>query len=98
MEGTNLTTGRLEAVNKLKSNLSITIKPANKGSNVVVMDCDHYDRICRTLLQNKIGTDVSLKTVLRSLKLKFSRLLVQAYNTGVINKKKFSMSILWLNI
>lgn len=42
-----------QALNQMKANAEITIKPADKGGNVVVMDNRAYVEMCMRILQNK---------------------------------------------
>jgi len=48
----NLSRGERAALKDLRTDMSITIKPADKGSGVVIMDTNHYTTGCLKLLNN----------------------------------------------
>lgn len=51
--GSNLSTKHLEALSNLQNNLSLVIKPVDKGGNTVVMDQSDYCRMCMDILNNR---------------------------------------------
>lgn len=48
----NLTLGQQSALRNFTQNDQIVVKPDNKGGNVVIMDRDHYIKMCDTILNN----------------------------------------------
>lgn len=49
----NITTGELEALISLENNDKITIKPSDKGSNIVVLDSGAYREMCLNILGDR---------------------------------------------
>lgn len=48
----NLTLAQIRAIKSLQNHPELTIKPADKGGNVVVMDVPFYEQMCLNILNN----------------------------------------------
>lgn len=49
----NLTQEERLAIQSLTNNSEITIKPSDKGENIVIMDNSQYVSMCQKILSNK---------------------------------------------
>lgn len=49
----NLPTHQRRALMGLQNRKDLTIKPSDKGGNVVVMDTEHYKTLCLQILNNR---------------------------------------------
>lgn len=64
----NLTQGQQKSLKHLQDNDDTTIKPADKGGNIVIMNKDHYKQMCMKILDNQ------------KCYTKISPILINAYN------------------
>ena len=84
----NLTTEEKQALTSLKLNNDITIKQADKGGKVVIMNTSDYIKACENQLQNKtyyclLDHDENAKNA-EIIKVEINELFEKRY----INKKK----------
>lgn len=54
----NMTRTEMQALKNLERDTSITIKPADKGGNLVIMDSQQYHNMCLTILSDRDGYSI----------------------------------------
>lgn len=75
-----------QALNHIKANLDITIKPADKGVNVVVMDNRAYVDMCKRILNNKTWHRRVSDTCATSYTTQFHHIVDRALLSKTVNK------------
>lgn len=84
----NLTKFEISALNKLRDNRDITIKPADKGGGICVLDTSDYEtKICTMLNDTSVYTPVSHSDHM-TVKDNADRLLTALYYDGFITEKQ----------
>lgn len=83
----NLSRKQQEALLKLKSYNHLTIKEADKGGQVVVMNNAHYKNMCKALSDKNNWYQPISFTDLDAIFLKFYTPIGQAQDDGIINNK-----------
>lgn len=84
----NLTNQEFSALNKLKNNSNIVIKPADKGGSLVIMDKDNYLLEAYKQLNDKNYYKKLKSPIFQSNKSNVEKVLTDMYNDGYINRKQ----------
>lgn len=71
----NLTRDQKQALENLSKNQQITIKPVDKGGNIVVMNNSFYEDICRRILFNRNWYRPIFLSCINNFKLELHRIL-----------------------
>lgn len=82
----NLTPTQLEAIKSLQNNLYIIIKPADKGGNLVIMNVEQYESMCRRILENSDWYRPISKTLLENFYVKYRGIISRALFQSTIDK------------
>lgn len=70
----------------LSDNTSITIKPADKGGNIVLMDNATYTSMCSKILMNKNWYSKIIRDIMDRFNQEYYSLIDSTYANKVINK------------
>lgn len=92
----NLTLAQKEALRSLQQETRVTIKPSDKGGNLVVMDNSQYESMVMKLLQNFEWYRKIPESHVNYTITKYTQLLGSAYHQGLINKKNGNFSMFQL--
>lgn len=83
----NLSKPQVKALGRFKTYTHLTIKQADKGGSTVVLDNEHYKRLCLDILDNKNWyKPISFKQA-DGFMIKFYGIVEDAFEKNVINKK-----------
>lgn len=82
----NLTSSQCKAIKSLQTNPHIVIKPADKGGNLVILNVDQYETMCKKILDNTDWYRPISKTVLENFYVKYRSIISKALFQGIINK------------
>ncbi|KAM4663589.1 dynein axonemal heavy chain 17 [Discoglossus pictus] len=72
----NLTKPEYQALIELRDDVSLHIKPADKGGNIVLMDNDDYKEMCMRILKDKTTYNIITKDPTPEFKLRLKNILV----------------------
>lgn len=86
---------QVQALHKLKSYSQLTIKPADKGGCIVVLDNDRYKQMCLDILNNTVWYRPITFEMADHFMVEFYHLVDEAFHAGTINKhaKKIVCSV-----
>lgn len=84
----NLTNKEFSAINRLKNNNSLTIKPADKGGALVLMDTENYIFEAHRQLSDKNYYKKLTKPIFPDNKIKIQNILTFMYRDGFISEKQ----------
>lgn len=84
----NLTFKERKILKTLASNPSITIKPSDKGGNIVILDNDQYIAICNKILSNQQWYFISSKKT-EKFNREFYRLMDESYAANLLTKSEY---------
>lgn len=84
----NLTNQEFSALNKLKNNSNLVIKPADKGGSLVIMDKDNYLTEAYKQLNDKNYYKKLKNPIFQKNKSDIEKVLTDMYNDGHISRKQ----------
>lgn len=87
-EKLNLTSKEFSAINKLKNNTNLTIKPADKGGSLVLMQTEHYLYEAQRQLNDKNYYKKLTRPIYPDNKIKIHNILTRMYRDGFISDKQ----------
>lgn len=82
----NLSVGHQEALVQLKAMTNIIIKEADKGGCVVVLDLDHYKKMCFNIINNTTWYQPIDFAQVDHFMVEFYTLVDRAFDEGLISK------------
>lgn len=82
----NLTPPQMEALKSLQQNKNITIKPSDKGGNLVIMDNCQYESMVMAIVRNREWYRKVSPNHLTLTTTRYQHLIGSAYQKGLINK------------
>lgn len=85
----NLSQTQVQALKKLRTYSHLTIKPADKGGCIVVMDNDKYKKICLDILNNPTWYKPISFEIMEQFMVDFYQLVDDAFHSGIINKNNW---------
>lgn len=81
----NLSPALTKALKSLQNHPELVIKPADKGSNVVVMDVPFYEHMCHDILNNHDWYRPISKSLIDHFTSEYNQLIFSAYQKGTID-------------
>lgn len=87
----NLTPQQADTLSNLKSYAHLTIKEADKGACILVMDNAHYKQMCLDILNNPLGYRPISFEELDTFTVYFYQLVDKAYYEDTITKGTLAM-------
>lgn len=66
------------------------VKPADKGGNVVIMDVDNYEVMCRDILNNREWYQPISKNIVDNFTEEYYSIIFRAYQQGLIDKNTWN--------
>ncbi|CAJ0967291.1 unnamed protein product [Ranitomeya imitator] len=89
----NLTENERRALDGLKSNDLLIIKPSDKGGNLVIMDHPEYRAICVSILQDRTTYEILTTNPLESFKNELRSILEKALSNQLISRGEFDFML-----
>lgn len=83
---TNISFSEKQALKFLSDNISVIIKPGDKGGNIVLMDNIQYVAMCSKIKKNKNWYRKIAPYIVQKFNLEYYQLVDQAYSNNIINK------------
>lgn len=75
------------ALQNLSKNFTITIKSSDKGGNIVLMDNEHYNRLCTNILSNRSWYCPVGSVVVEAFNKKLYSFVDDAFSNKTISKQ-----------
>ncbi|CAJ0945806.1 unnamed protein product [Ranitomeya imitator] len=88
MRSRNLSREEMLSLNNLEKDQSITIKPSDKGGNIVVMDTSEYRSLCMSLLGDASGYEVLPQNPSNTIMNELRSMVNEGFKMGVIDKNE----------
>lgn len=85
----NLSPKEREALKSLASNSTITIKPSDKGGNIVILDNDQYVAICNNILSNQQWYCKISSSKIEKFNKEFYKLMDESYVANLLTKSEY---------
>lgn len=85
----NINFEQQQAIQQLQKNRDITIKMANKGGNVMVMDTSGYREMCLNILSNRDWCIFIPEESTQEFHNDYDRIVNSTYTNGIIDKEIF---------
>lgn len=82
----NISVQEVKALKQLSDNHSITIKPADKGGNIVLLDNDKYTLMCYKILKNQDWYRRITGDIIEKYNKEFYPLIDTTFLNGTITK------------
>ncbi|CAJ0945100.1 unnamed protein product [Ranitomeya imitator] len=89
----NLTAKEREALDTLRKNDQLIIKPSDKGGNLVLMDHPEYRTMCTTILQDRTTYEVLEGNPLEDFKSELRLILEEAISHKLISPSEFDFML-----
>lgn len=85
----NCTPSELEALRHLEEDRQVTIKPADKGGNIVVLDSADYKLMCSRILEDRETYEKLTMDPTSEYRDELHKILQEALTEGLIDKNEF---------
>lgn len=85
----NLLEAKREALQSLAANSTITIKPSDKGDNIVIINNEYYVEMCNKILSNKQPYCKVSPTKIEKFHQEFYSLVDETYAANILSKSEW---------